>query len=240
VAKHARAFFDAARNSRPFYLTLGFVDPHWDTTRGGFGTSHVDIDIPHYRPEDIEVPPFLNDIPEVRAELAEYYRSISRFDTGVSLILTALEQNRLAESTLVCMLGDNRPPFINSKTTLVDTGICLPLIVRSPGAKPGVVNPNLISYIDYSLLFYTGQAPKNRSPVAAPLRPVLGDHFCPSWNPRSFSQVANGNSMYSALIPSTKFKITGQRDTFEQHDINTTATSPGDFISLLQQIYTEV
>ncbi|EME84664.1 uncharacterized protein MYCFIDRAFT_173612 [Pseudocercospora fijiensis CIRAD86] len=44
--------------------------------------------------------------------------------------------------------SDNGPPFLNSKTTLYDAGIHLPLIVRKPGAKAGVKNPNMVSFID--------------------------------------------------------------------------------------------
>jgi N-sulfoglucosamine sulfohydrolase len=183
VAKRAEAFLDLAKQKdRPFYLTVGFVDPHRDATRGGFGneeTADLSIELPRYRPEDVEVPAFLSDIPEVRKELVEYYRSITRFDAGVGLLLAALEQKGLSESTLVCVISDNGPPFINSKTTLFDAGVCLPVIVRKPGAKSGVVNPNIISYIDFlpTLLDWAGAKGRKSSNSASP--PRLGQSFLP-------------------------------------------------------------
>lgn len=35
-----------------------------------------------YSEQEVEVPPFLSDIPEARAELAQYYQSVSRLDRG--------------------------------------------------------------------------------------------------------------------------------------------------------------
>lgn len=101
------------------------------------------------RPEEADVPAFLSGLSEVRKELAEYYRSIHRMDQGVSLILKALESNGLARDTMVIFCSDNGPPFVNSKTTLFEAGVCLPFLMRAPGeTPPGSVDPNSIPYID--------------------------------------------------------------------------------------------
>jgi N-sulfoglucosamine sulfohydrolase len=44
--------------------------------------------------------------------------------------------------------SDNGPPFVNSKSTLYDAGVHLPLIIRTPDCVPGNKNPNLMSFID--------------------------------------------------------------------------------------------
>ena len=51
-----------------------------------------------YRPEDVVVPDFLPDLPEVRADLADYYQAVSRFDHGIGLLLDVL-RNRDAPTT---------------------------------------------------------------------------------------------------------------------------------------------
>lgn len=187
VADEAAKFFDAAkRQDKPFCLTVGYVDPHRDvTTRGGFGNDRqydsrlTPIDV---RPEDVEVPSWLTDLPGTRAELVEYYKAIHRFDQGIGihlssthlqyetcivlvrrvradsllppsrtagLALDALATAGAADNTLVFLLSDNGPPFINAKTTLFDAGTCLPLIVRAPGTGTrSQVNPNMVSFID--------------------------------------------------------------------------------------------
>ncbi|KAH9209570.1 alkaline-phosphatase-like protein [Leptodontidium sp. 2 PMI_412] len=152
VADRAAAFLKkAGEESRPFFLTVGYIDPHRDLTRSGFGnedTFHSRIKDVKYDPANVTVPEFLNDLPEIRQETANYYSAISRLDQGIGYILDALKQSGHEEDTLVMFVSDNGPPFINSKTTLYDAGVRLPLIVRRPGSKPGVVNPNMVSFID--------------------------------------------------------------------------------------------
>jgi N-sulfoglucosamine sulfohydrolase len=95
MAERATAFFDQARDAaKPFFLTLGFIDPHRDATRSGFGneTDYPGVEDRVFSPDEVSVPPFLSDLPEVRTELAEYYRSVYRLDQGVGLVLAALER----------------------------------------------------------------------------------------------------------------------------------------------------
>ncbi|KXH28600.1 hypothetical protein CNYM01_10237 [Colletotrichum nymphaeae SA-01] len=150
-SQRAAEFFSASKeDGRPFVLTVGYHDPHRDRTRGGFGNDEpVDERIQSitYRPEDMIVPGFLSDTPGVRQELASYAEAISRLDQGVGMILHELEESGYAKDTLVIFMSDNGPPFLNSKTTLYDAGIRLPLIARLPGAASSV-NPNLVSYVD--------------------------------------------------------------------------------------------
>ncbi|KAL0937209.1 sulfatase [Colletotrichum truncatum] len=150
-SRRAAEFFQASKeDKRPFMLTVGYHDPHRDRTRGGFGNDElVDerIKSVKYQPENMVVPSFLSDTPGVRQELANYAEAISRLDQGIGMILDELDASGFADNTMVIFISDNGPPFLNSKTTLYDAGICLPLIVRRPGSKPSV-NVNLVSYVD--------------------------------------------------------------------------------------------
>ena len=67
MAERAAAFLDDT-GDRPFFLTMGFIDPHRDASRAGFGAG--DGPDPVISPDKVAVPPFLNDLPEVRQELA--------------------------------------------------------------------------------------------------------------------------------------------------------------------------
>ena len=143
-------FAKAKEQDSPFFLTVGFMDPHRDATRSGFGNDkeYRDVEELDVKPEDVIVPYYLNDVPEVRSELVEYYKSINRMDQGVGMILNELDKSGLLDETLIVFLSDNGAPFLNSKTTLYDAGVRLPLIVKSPLHKKGVVSPCLVSYID--------------------------------------------------------------------------------------------
>jgi N-sulfoglucosamine sulfohydrolase len=151
VAEEAGRFLRSAKeDGRPFFLTVGYMDPHRDSTRGGFGNGEEAVSGPDpvYDPASVTVPSWLNDIPEVRDELAEYYRSVGRVDRGFGLVMRALKENGFDKDTLVIFTSDNGPPFLNSKTTLYDAGVRLPLIIRQPQGAPGVRNPNLVSFVD--------------------------------------------------------------------------------------------
>lgn len=145
MAGRVRAYLNEVGEA-PFFLTVGFIDPHRDQTRAGFGDPCGPD--PVFAPEEVSVPPFLTDLPEVREELAAYYHSVARMDRGVGMILDALAEAGRAEDTLVCFLSDNGAPFLNSKTTLFDAGVRLPLLIRAPGSAAGCANPNLVSFTD--------------------------------------------------------------------------------------------
>ena len=186
MADRCEAFFEKAKNEeKPFHLTVGFVDPHRDvSTRGEFG-NHTEqygprLKLPDIKPENVEIPPWISDFPEIRGEFVEYYQAISRVDAGVGMILDALERQGMTNDTLVIFTSDNGPPFINSKTTLYDAGVHLPLIVRKPQGRPGVANPNMVSFIDLlpTMLDWAGldlatKIPNSNSP------PRLGNSFLP-------------------------------------------------------------
>ncbi|KAJ5914430.1 Alkaline phosphatase-like alpha/beta/alpha [Penicillium tannophilum] len=178
VADQATEFFESSKsNKKPFFLTIGFIDPHRDLTRSGFGNDgQYDSRVKNidYAPEDVEIPPFVNDLPKVRYEFAEYYKSISRLDQGVGMVLDGLKKSGLGDDTLILFVSDNGPPFINSKTTLYDAGVCLPMIMKCPGSPAGIANPNMISYVDIlPTLLEWAQHPSPKHPAR------LGRSFLP-------------------------------------------------------------
>lgn len=178
IADRSKAFMQAACDEdKPFFLTVGFVDPHRDIPhRGGFGNVEGNHDARIsdriFSPEEVEIPSWANDLPEVRQELAEYYRAIHRMDYGIGAILGHLEELGLVNSTMVVFLSDNGPPFINSKTTLYEAGVRLPLLARVPGRTPGIVNPHMVSWVDILPTFLDWAGHAGRQP---------GEGF---WGPR--------------------------------------------------------
>jgi N-sulfoglucosamine sulfohydrolase len=202
MARRAREFFTA--DDRPFFLVVGYSDPHRaGEPRSGWGgfandQDYAGIERITYRPEDVIVPPFLPDQPEVRAELAEYYQAVSRLDQGVGLLLRALEESGRAGETLVVYLSDNGMPFPGAKTTLYDAGIFLPLVVRAPPPGPrGVVNEALVSWIDVAptVLDWTATPPPEGLPGRS-LLPVLGQERPPGWDTVYASHQMHEITMY--------------------------------------------
>lgn len=157
---------------RPFFATIGFTDPHRDMTRAGFGNrpeGYPEVEEVHYDPDTLTVPPFLTDLPEVRRELSEYYQAVSRMDAGLGMFLDELDRRGVAEDTLVVFLSDNGPPFVNSKATLYDAGVRLPMLARCPGKRAGTRSPNLVSWLDVlpTFLDWAGASHLNSPPPNA-------------------------------------------------------------------------
>jgi N-sulfoglucosamine sulfohydrolase len=146
----------------PFFLTIGFSDPHRDAT--GFGNSRAWPEVKReiYSPAEVQVPSHLPDLPAVRADLAGYYESVSRLDSGVGLVLEELKRSGRDSDTLVIYLSDNGRPFPGAKDNLYDAGLHLPLIIRSPQQRTrGTRCRAMASWIDIAptVLAWAGVAP---------------------------------------------------------------------------------
>ena len=160
IAQCAGEFF-GQETDKPFFLLIGYSDPHRDD-QGPSGMRNVEnfsgfandktypgIIPTKYRPEDVRVPDYLPDIPEVRAELADQYESVTRLDTSVGRVLENLKKSGRDGDTLVIYISDNGIPFPGAKTTLYDSGTKIPMIILSPEITTGgVVNQALVSLVD--------------------------------------------------------------------------------------------
>lgn len=126
---------------RPFFLWLAALDPH--------RPYHDNILEKGARQEDIRVPPYHPDTPAVREDYRLYYDEIMRFDRYLGLVLDELDRQGVAENTAVLLISDNGRPFPRDKTTLYDSGIKTPWILRWPErVESGSVCPRLVSSLD--------------------------------------------------------------------------------------------
>ena len=144
--EHWLTALTARPKEKPFFLWLAAVDPHRDYKPGAVSPPH--------EPGDVTVPPFLPDVPAVRADLALYYDEIGRLDGYVGRVLDELDRQGVADNTLVLFIADNGRAFPRCKTTVYDSGIRTPFLVRMPGrVKPGSVSQSLVSAVDIAPTF---------------------------------------------------------------------------------------
>jgi N-sulfoglucosamine sulfohydrolase len=161
MAERCRELIET-ESDRPFFLYFCTADPH----RGGGaadevperpdrfgnrprGQSYPGIEPVHYDPADVIVPPFLPDTPACRAELAQYYESVSRADAGLGRLVDILKKADKYDDTLIIYIADNGIPFPGAKTTVYEPGTRLPCIVRNPySEKRGVVSAAIVSWVD--------------------------------------------------------------------------------------------
>lgn len=126
---------------KPFFMLMSAIDPHHPHDRLPLLERH--------HAEDVFVPAYLPNIPEIREATAAYYDEISRADTFIGEVLQELEKQNIANNTLVLFMSDNGAPFPRAKLTLYDSGVKTPFIIRWPKQiKPASISEQLVSAID--------------------------------------------------------------------------------------------
>ena len=135
----ARQFMEEARGSgRPFFLMANSHDPHRPFHGNDAdlnGREGITYPAPSrvYRPDEVETPGFLPDLPEVRREVAEYASSCRRCDDTVGRVIAALKDTGAYGNTLIMFLSDNGMAFPFSKTNCYLHSTRTPWIVCWPG-----------------------------------------------------------------------------------------------------------
>jgi arylsulfatase A-like enzyme len=101
-----------------------------------------------FDPDAIELPPYFPDTPKVREAMARMYTNIEHNDTYLGELLDQLEEDGLADNTVVFHWSDHGP-LPRGKRWPYDSGIHVPMIIRWPGhLEPGSVSDRLISTVD--------------------------------------------------------------------------------------------
>ncbi|MDR2997875.1 MAG: sulfatase [Microbacterium sp.] len=110
---------------KPIFLTVGVWEVHrpWPA--------------PDYTPADqasVDVPGFLPDNADTRADIADFYGSIAQLDAGFSALLGAISSTIGDENTMIVFTTDHGAAFPRAKSTLYDAGTGVALMVRPPAA----------------------------------------------------------------------------------------------------------
>jgi N-sulfoglucosamine sulfohydrolase len=128
---------------QPFFHYATFLDTH---------ESQLFVDRPlETDPQAVTVVPYLPDTPVVREDVARFYDNVARLDAKVGKLLDSLDEEGLADNTVVFFFPDNGRPLPRDKRWVYDGGIHEPLIVRWPGTlQPGSVDDRLVSYLDFA------------------------------------------------------------------------------------------
>ena len=106
-------------------------------------------------PSLVRIPPYYPDHPVTRRDWATYLNSVSALDRDVGAVLKKLEDDGLAENTIVIFFGDNGRLHVRGLDWCYDSGLRVPLIIWWPEqlAPPehfqyGTENNQLVSLID--------------------------------------------------------------------------------------------
>jgi uncharacterized sulfatase len=153
----AKAHFRNRPNpDQPFFAVFNFTITH--ESQIGTPLEEMDEDnkkllegLEKHDPAHISVPPFYPDTPVIRKHWAHYYDLISAMDRQVGQVLAELEEDGLAENTVVFFYSDHGTGVPRCKRWMYDTGLHVPLVVRWPGAlEGGTVTDRLVSFVDFA------------------------------------------------------------------------------------------
>jgi len=153
----------AAESDQPFFLYFCTSEPHRPFRREGSDP---------VAPEDVIVPPYLPDTKPCRQELAKYYMSVQRADSGLVRLIEILKETDHWDDTLVIYISDNGIAFPGAKTTLYDPGMRLPCVVRNPYAKKhNVVTDAMVNWADITPTIYDFAIPRAAAVAVDPSKP---------------------------------------------------------------------
>jgi len=124
------------KHEKPFFLSVGFLDPHRDNRddRSIFIESQ-----PMHEPADIveqsrycQPWPHMPDNRTTRREMANFKLGVELMDADVGKVLKVLDLPQFRENTLVIFTTDHGPGVCEMKCTLTDRGTGAITIIRGP------------------------------------------------------------------------------------------------------------
>ena len=168
-AANFSAFLAARPEGEPFCFWYGASEPHRVFEQGVGLKVGKDLD-------DVEVPSFLPDTPEVRSDILDYCVEIEWFDAHLGRMLDALEEAGELDNTLVIVTSDNGMAFPRAKANCYEYGIHMPLAIRWPDRVPGGRTvDDLVGFVDVTATILDAARIPHPSEEFPPAGTSLGD-----------------------------------------------------------------
>jgi len=148
------AHWRTREQDQPFFAVFNYILTHesamWPDSPIAryFGNGQEELPL-ITDPNQVSVPPYLPDTPKTRTAIAKLYDRVADADAYVGQLLDQLEEDGLADDTVVMLWSDHGEGLPRAKRWTYDAGIRVPLIVRWPGKMDkGQVSDQLVSMID--------------------------------------------------------------------------------------------
>ncbi len=155
-----KAHWRNRRAGQPFFAIFNLMTTHQSRIRfseADFAelTARVKPQQRH-DPQLAPLPPYYPDTPVVRRDVARLYDLVTAMDLQTQDLLDQLEEDGLAEDTIVFFYADHGTGMPRHKRWLYDSGTRVPLIIRFPRkyqhlapGNPGTTIDRLVSFVDF-------------------------------------------------------------------------------------------
>ncbi len=145
-----KAHYRNRKPGQPFFAVFNSTTSHESQVAPKPGKTTFRIS-----PDQIVLPPYHPDTPEIRRDWANYYDQMTLMDAEIGHWLEELEREQLADNTIVFYYGDHGGALPRGKRNIHDSGTRVPLIIRfpekwaryAPASAGGWVN-DLVSFVD--------------------------------------------------------------------------------------------
>jgi tetratricopeptide (TPR) repeat protein len=143
-----KAHYSKRAEGQPFFHVVNFMTTHESRL-------HWDSIASRHDPNQVEVPPFQINSPEMRNDHAVLYDRMQDMDAQAGEVLRRLEEEGLAENTIVFYYSDHGGATGGTKRFLTQSGLHVPLIVYVPPRyrhltdfEPGSVVEQPVTFVD--------------------------------------------------------------------------------------------
>ncbi len=145
-----KAHWRGRKNGQPFFAVINFTTTHESATRRRPHTAVQDA-------KTVKLPDYYPDLPEIRQDWAQYYDQMAVMDSQVGVVLSQLQEDGLADQTIVFYFADHGPGFARGKRWPGDSGMRVPMIVSFPpryqhlapqNYQADAASPELVSFVD--------------------------------------------------------------------------------------------
>ena len=210
----------------PFSISVGFMLPHqpFVARREDYDLYEGRMTMPrHSEPFSDELHPYFRwwreqcDIVEVsdaeilRARIA-YWALVTRMDMMIGEILTALEENRLAENTVILYMSDHGEQVGEHglwwKQTFYEDSVRVPTILSWPGVLPeGERCDRVVSSLDLNATMLDAlDAPALPNSRGRSVLPLLREEKV-EWEDIAFSEYCTDDGCYHRMIRNGDWKL---------------------------------
>lgn len=143
----AGAPFPKRKTDGPFFQQIQLQVTHRDAKSDRWDELRESSKNP-VKIENVAIPPYLPDVPEVRKDWATYLDQIQQADLETQWIIDDLKKRGVLDNTIIIWIGDNGRCQIRGKGYLFEDGIRCPLIIWGKGIEKGKIVDDLVSGID--------------------------------------------------------------------------------------------
>ena len=148
VPQGAKAHWRSRAPGQPFFSVFNLTVTHESRIRAKYDRLEHD-------PDAAVLPPYLPDTPLVRRDWARYHDLITQMDRQAGDLLNQLEEDGLADETIVFFFADHGVGLPRAKQWIYDAGTHVPLIIHFPEPyrhlapdAPGSAIDRLVGFVD--------------------------------------------------------------------------------------------